>query len=480
MKPLQRAILPAALLAIAAAAPAPGASRLVVRGAGFGHGVGMSQYGALGFAKQGKGYGFILNHYYTGTQLGKLAGSSRVRVLLKSAPRIVFSGVSGIAGRQSLDPALSYSVIRGLGGTVTLRSPAGRDIGTYQSPLTITGAPSGFVLSGRAANGVEGGRYRGNLQINAAAIGGLSAVNALDLEHYLLGVVPGEVPSTWPAEALRAQAVAARTYAIATSKEGDGFDQYADTRSQVYKGMAAEQATTNAAVAATNGEIVIFDGKPIVTYYFSTSGGRTEDVENSFLGARPTPYLVSVDDPFDGESPRHRWVMRMTLGQAERRLGALVDGSLRQIKVLSRGTSPRVVRAQVVGTGGREPVSGPQLRRELGLPATWAQFTVITATGARGDGSKPSAPVNTGTSAGGAVPRLARASFSQVAGTISGRVAPSLADGWVRVERLVGKRWVELFEARTGVGGAYNARVRVPGSYRVRYRGEVGPMVRVG
>jgi stage II sporulation protein D len=472
----------AALLAIAATAPAQGASRLVVRGAGFGHGVGMSQYGALGFAKQGKDHAFILRHYYTGAQLGKLAGPSRVRVLLKSARRIVFSGVSGVAGRRALDPGLSYSAVRGLGGAVTLRTAAGNDIGTYQSPLTITGLSSGFVLRGRAANGVVGGSYRGNLQISAPAIGGLSAINALDLEDYLRGVVPGEVPSNWPHEALRAQAVAARTYAIATSKAGADFDQYADTRSQVYKGMAVEQPTTNAAVAATSGEVVSFNGKPIVTYYFSTSGGRTEDIENSFLGAQPAPYLVSVDDPFDGASPRHRWVVRMSLGQARRRLGELVDGSLRQIKVLRRGKSPRVVRAQIVGSSGRKLVSGPQLRRKLGLYDTWAQFTVITAKGARGDGSKPSSSPGTGTSAGGAIPRLARsASFSQeVAGTITGRVAPAVADGWVRIERLVGSRWVSLFEARTGVDGRYHARVRVPARYRVRYRGEAGPVVRAG
>jgi stage II sporulation protein D len=453
-----------------------------VRGAGFGHGVGMSQYGALGFAKQGKDHAFILAHYYTGARLGMLAGPSQVRVLLKSARRIVFSGVSRVAGGRALDPALSYSAVRGLGGAVTLRSPTGNDIGTYQSPLTITGRPAGFVLRGRAANGLVGGSYRGNLQLNAPAIGGLSAINALDLEDYLRGVVPGEVPSTWADEALRAQAVAARTYAIATSKAGEGFDQYADTRSQVYKGMTVEQPTTNAAVAATRGEVVSFNGKPIVTYYFSTSGGRTEDIENSFLGAQPAPYLVSVNDPFDGGSPRHRWVVRMSLREAKRRLGGLVDGSLRQIKVLRRGKSPRVVQAQIVGSGGRRPVNGPQLRRKLGLYDTWAQFTVITAKGARGDGSKPSAPAGTGTPAGGAMPRLAwSASYlPPVAGTIAGRVAPAVADGWVQIERLAGTRWVSLFDARTGVDGRYQARVRVPGRYRVRYRGEAGPVVRVG
>jgi stage II sporulation protein D len=173
--------------------------------------------------------------------------------------------------------------------------------------------------------------------------------------------------------------------------------------------------------------------------------------------------------------------MRMSLRQAERRLGDLVDGSLRQIKVLSRGKSPRVVRAQIVGTSGRKVVSGPQLRRELELPATWAQFTVITSKGARGDGSKPSAPVKPGTPAGGAIPRLARAASSvQFAGTITGRVAPAAADGWVTIERRAGARWVELFDARTTAGGRYSARLRAPGLYRVRYRGEAGPVVRVG
>ena len=94
-------------------------------------------------------------------------------------------------------------------------------------------------------------------------------------------MVSRESPSSWPAEALKAQAVAARTYAITTSKAGDGWDQYADTRSQVYGGVAAETASTNAAVAATRGQVVTYDGEPVVTFFFSTSGGRTENVENT-------------------------------------------------------------------------------------------------------------------------------------------------------------------------------------------------------
>ena len=117
---------------------------------------------------------------------------------------------------------------------------------------------------------------------------------------------PAESPASWPAEALKAQAIAARTYAITTAKSAD-FDQYADTRSQVYGGVGVETAATNAAVAATRGQVVTYNGQPVVTYFFSTSGGRTEDVENTSLGDEPQPWLKSVDDAYDDVSPRHRW-----------------------------------------------------------------------------------------------------------------------------------------------------------------------------
>ena len=406
---MKRTILLAALMAALAAAPAQGAARLVVRGAGFGHGVGMSQYGAYGFAQRGAGHAAILRHYYSGTQVGNLAGGGgEARVLLKTARRIVFTNAGSVAGERRLDPAKRYIVTSGLGATVTLRSASGRDLGSYASPLTITGAGGGFQVNGRSANAAINGRYRGTLQLRASALGGVSAINALGLDDYIRGVVAGEMPSTWPQEALRAQAVAARTYALATSKDGDGFDQYADTRSQVYNGIAGETAATDAAVAATAGEVVVFEGKPIVTYYFSTSGGRTEDVENVFLGADPAPYLTSVDDPYDGGSPRHRWVKRMSLRSAQRRLGRLVQGRLVRIRVLKRGRSPRVVRAQIVGTGGRTSVSGPTLRSKLGLYDTWARFTVVTASATRGDGDAPRTPTAPAEPTGGATPRVAR------------------------------------------------------------------------
>jgi stage II sporulation protein D len=481
---MRRCLLAALVTLAAAAVPAHGASRLIIRGAGFGHGVGMSQYGTYGYAKRGWSHAAILAHYYSGTQLGRFGGPSEVRVLLRSAGRISFGGATGVAGGRGLDPAQTYVATSALGGAVVLRSSDGHDLGTYQAPLRVTGSPAGVLVRGRAANNVRDGRYRGDLELRPATLG-IAAIDVVGLEDYVRGVVAGEVPPSWPDEALRAQAVAARTYAIATSKNGDGFDQYADTRSQMYPGIAGEQPATNAAVAATAGEVVVYDGKPIVTYYFSTSGGRTENVENSFIGAQPEPWLRSVADPYDGASPRHRWTVRMSLRRASARLGDLLDGDLRQIRVLQRGRSPRVVRAQVVGTGGRTDVTGPQLRAKLGLYDTWARFTVITASAVRGDGNPPKGVGGGDPGTGGAEPRVSMAAAREalpatVTGAIAGRVAPAAAGRWVALERRVGSAWVGQLEARTQRGGRYRLRIRARGTYRVRYAGEAGPAVRVG
>jgi stage II sporulation protein D len=294
---------------------------------------------------------------------------------------------------------------------VTLRAASGQAIHSYPAPLRIAGGKAGIQVHGASANSARNGRYRGRLELRPGAFGAIEAINALGLEDYVRGVVAGESPSTWPAAALEAQAVAARSYAITTSKAGTGFDQFPDTRSQVYNGMSAETPATDAAVKATAGQVVTYAGKPVTTYFFSTSGGQTENIENSFLGATPEPWLVSVDDPYDNASPRHRWVITMSLATASKRLGSLVHGQLEAIKVLKHGVSPRIVRAEVVGTGGTAQVSGPDLRRKLGLYDTWASFSVTNATGPTTTTTPP--PVllpapppgvtgPTGTSAGGA------------------------------------------------------------------------------
>ena len=131
------------------------------------------------------------------------------------------------AGRRRLSARKTYYVRR-YGGRVQLRSSRGKRMGTY-SALRVTGRGGMVTLRGRAANGRVSGAYRGAIDFSPGAFSGVDAINALTLDTYLQGVVPDESPPSWPLEALKAQAVAARTYAVATMKPGAGFDLYPDT-----------------------------------------------------------------------------------------------------------------------------------------------------------------------------------------------------------------------------------------------------------
>jgi SpoIID/LytB domain protein len=279
------------------------ASELVIDGAGDGHGVGMSQDGALGYAEHGWSYAAILGHYYTGTALGQAPANTIVKVLVGSKVRDV------------------------------------------------------------------------------------------PLEEYVRGVVAAEMPSSWPLAALEAQAVASRTYAITSDAGGSKFDVYADDRSQVYRGKAAETSRSNAAVAATAGQVVTYGGQPAITYFFASSGGHTESVQYGFPGAAAEPWLVGVDDPYD-EGPLHRWTITMSFASAASRLSGLVDGSFEGIEVLERGVSPRIVQAEVLGSKGHTLLSGPELEARLGLYSSWAYFSVKNVKGvqAEPDASGPAAP----------------------------------------------------------------------------------------
>ena len=210
-----------------------------------------------------------------------------------------------------------------------------------------------------------------------------------------------------------------------------------------------------------------YRGEPVATYFFSTSGGRTEDVEKSGLGTEPLPWLRSVDDKYDNVSPKHRWgPIRMSLASAGGKLSGLYRGRFRGIKVITRGSSPRIVAADVVGTAGKSRVNGPTLRARLGLYDSWAFFTSI-ATGK----APPPLPAKT------PVPVVAR--VPAVAG-LSGRVFPGRAGATVKVQRRLAGRWVTVDTAETRSGGRYRAGVPAAGLYRVVFRGDAGPAVRLG
>jgi len=347
------------------AQPVPqGTATFVVTGHGWGHGVGLSQWGAYGYAQKGFDYEQIVLHYFPGTELGD-APVSRLRVLLTS-------GVKTLTVNSTVD----FKVRDGSGVVHTLSA------GAY--PLTTAlklrvdgqskaGALPGPLLfqPGSAALALKH-RYRGSIQIDVSA-GKLRAINMVGLEQYLYGVVPSEMPYTWHPEALKAQAIAARSYALATRRTG-AFDLYPDTRSQVYLGIEHEKPSTNAAVNATAGQVVLYDGEVAKTYFFSSSGGRTASADD--VWGEPVPYLVSVPDPYDSISPHHDWGPYVFTGTKLAKMlkmkGQVVDlqpelNSSGRIKVLN-----------VIGTKGTLAVPGAVLRKKMGLRSTWFSVGVLS------------------------------------------------------------------------------------------------------
>src|SRR5437868_3891960 len=291
------AAMPAVCSTACFAAPTGSGPLLVFTGHGWGHGVGMSQYGAYGYAQHGWSAQQILAHYYPGTSTGT-APVSIVRVLLADKKK-------GL----TLSSDVPFAVRDGAGRWHTLA--AGPVVIGSDLQLAVDGqaAPQALTPPLTFKPGANGPLtlkrpYRGQIQVDLVD-GKLRAVNIVGLEKYLYGVVPSEMPSNWSPEALKAQAVAARSYAMATRQVGAPFDVYSDTRSQMYLGLSHEQPTSNAAVDATQGQVLMYGGKVATTYFSSTSGGTTESAAN-WQGV-PIPYLVSVPDPYDTISPYHDW-----------------------------------------------------------------------------------------------------------------------------------------------------------------------------
>lgn len=454
---MRRTLLLTALLAsVVVPATADAAVRHVIRGAGYGHGIGMSQYGAYGYALEGAKYPGILAHYYKGTRLSS-APSRPVRVLLQPVdPYIRVRGATSVEGR-ALKPGTTYVARRG-GGGIVVTTARGKRVARLGSIVSFHGEDP-LRLLGPALSGVNSGRYRGDVEVRLDG-GGVTAINEIDLDSYVRGVVAGEMPSTWPMEALRVQAVAARTYALATRKTDGVFDQYPDTRSQVYRGVTGESVRSDAAVRDTAGRIVTYAGQPAVTYYFSTSGGHTENVEYSFVGSLSKPWLVGVDDPYDTQSPYHRWQVALSAATLDRALGA--PGRFTRLKVLQRGVSPRVVRARVIGTAGSRTVSGPQVRAALGLRDTWFTHYRIASSASRARSARPA-------SWG---PRLPRR-------VLAGEFRPAPRKHRLIVERERDGRFRKVAVVKTSRIGRYSVALSRPGVYRVRSRSVTGPRVRV-
>jgi stage II sporulation protein D len=350
------------------AAPAGSGPLLVFSGHGWGHGVGMSQYGALGYAEHGWPAQQILAHYYPGTTTGK-APVSQVRVLLEDKKKAL-----------TLSSAVPFSVRDGLGKSHTL---AAGDV-TFGPSLVLpvdgkaAAAPLTAPLTFRAGGGGPLSLkrpYRGQITVDVVD-GKLRAVNVVGLEQYLYGVVPSEMPSSWATEALKAQAVAARSYAMATRQIGAPYDVFDDTRSQMYLGLSHEDPATNAAVDATKGQVLYYAGKVATTFFSSTSGGETESAAN-WTGTS-IPYLVSVPDPYDTLSPYHDWGPVAVTGKAV--VSALkLPGPITDVKT-TRNPSGRVATVDLFAQATDLPVAATKLRGALGLRSTWFTVGILSLT----------------------------------------------------------------------------------------------------
>jgi stage II sporulation protein D len=354
------------------AAPASAGTTLVVTGRGWGHGVGMSQWGAYGYARHGWRWERILAHYYPGTQLGD-APVSKIRVLLAAQRRrvqVACAGgiqVSDATGRRYSLPAGGYEVGAALRLPVSRRHVRVRHGLQHRERFATVPAQkalrSPVVFDCPSAPLLWNGRpYHGTLVLRRAAHR-LSVVNTLPLDEYVRGVVAGEMPFRWSIAALATQAVAARSYALATLKPGGTFDLYSDTRSQVYGGIASETARTDLAVAKTAGKVLLWQGRVATTFFFSTSGGHTADVHDVWPTLGNVPYLRGVDDPYDTRSPHHVWgPITFDAARVAKRL-RVPAGDLTVV----RGRSGHVTAVRI----GARRVGGDAFRQKLGLASTW-------------------------------------------------------------------------------------------------------------
>jgi stage II sporulation protein D len=216
------------------------------------------------------------------------------------------------------------------------------------------------------------------VELRRTPSGHLTVINELDLEDYLYGVLKAEVDPRWPVEALKAQAVAARTLALYSLNRfaPEGYDVRATTESQAYEGVTAEDPRTTAAVDETRGEVMTYQGRPIFAAYHSDSGGYTES--SGLVWGGTYPYLKGVSDPYSSGAPNHEWVVRLDLAAFANRLrrsGHLVT-NVTEIEVTEATASGRAALVRVAGAHGVLLLKGAELRSILGAELRSTLFTV--------------------------------------------------------------------------------------------------------
>jgi stage II sporulation protein D len=370
---------------------------ITVYGRGYGHGVGLSQYGAKGRAAGGQLAPEILAHYFKGTSIGTMA-NSQVRVLVlqgfaatASNPATVYGRggswtVDGISATFPADARLRF--IPTISGSLTtwkvvITATDGSTLFSATTSYAIRIRPSASATLQLWSSPSAYDRFRGVVRLVGKTDGTSTvyAVNELPMDWYLRGVVPAEISASWPTEAIRAQAIAARSYAEYRLHPTTGsYDVYNDTRSQVYLGYLAEKPTTSTAVGDTAGKVLrTSTGAKVTALFHSAGGGGTENNENVFTSATGAKtagvysYLRGSSDrrpdgtSYDDTSPYATWQTKAyTLAQIQAWFAADARsnvGTLVALDLRDRGVSGRLVSVTLIGANGTtKKVSGDVFR----------------------------------------------------------------------------------------------------------------------
>lgn len=386
----------AAAIAAAALLSAPAASAatpvLTLYGRGWGHAVGMAQWGARGLAEKQWIHSRILSLFYRGTALQRSAPVKGLRVgLLQERDYIDLQGngrfeIYDRNGRLRVAGSSGQTWrVRPNGGQLLVFSPDNVLVFASPPPVTVRYENFGTLLR-LPQTGRDYKHGRIDLDINGST-GKTRAILLIPLEQYLYGL--GEMPSSWPNEALKAQAVAARTYAVekvlrlGQNRSVCNCALYSSVADQVYVGASQEVPRWVSAVDHTRDQLLMYQGKPIQAYYSSSDGGITENNEYVF-GGSPLPYLRGACDPGDyvsGRNPHANWAVTMDGNQMGQRLaaGGYRVGTVQRIEVLPPlGVSGRVRAVidashggwRVTGSTSTARISGDRVRSLLGLKST--------------------------------------------------------------------------------------------------------------
>lgn len=271
-----------------------------------------------------------------------------VRVRLVEAPSVTLKGQLRYEGRD----------VRGSGHHLRVETGDGAlwiDGRKARSPVSVV-AEQGFVsLASR--------QYRGRIDLSVVR-DKVRVVNSVPLESYLASVLGAEMGPNWPAEALMAQAVVARSYVWARrqASRGRDYDVDASVTSQVYTGLSGEHAATREAVAATEGKVLMYEGRVVEAYFHSTCGGQTEDAHA--IWGRNLPYLTPVKDPYCENAPDYFWVYRIEPAELGRKLGLQ---PVIEVLITRRAPGGRVIELAIEDRAKRiRRLRGDDLRRMLG------------------------------------------------------------------------------------------------------------------